>query len=323
MRRSALLFGTLAIVTVSALIGCLTSERVPGPGDSTNSTNRTGAIPADSEKVLPGGDRYPPQLHSEEFREPIPLGGNVNTAGAEDSPFVTPDGETLYFWFTPDVDVPVEEQLLDGVTGIYVSRRLDEGWTEAARVVLSHDVSLDGCPFVLEDRIWFCSARPGYTGMRWFTARRSDGEWVDWEEADFDPDHDVGELHISADGGSLYYHSDRPGGKGSNDIWVSRRVGGEWSEPLNIENVNSEADDSRPFLSRDGRELWFTRTYRGTPAVFRSILSDGEWQEPDLMVSQFAGEPTLDGEGNLYFVHHFFEDGRMIEADIYLAVARD
>ncbi len=44
-----------------------------------------------------------------------------------------------------------------------------------------------------------------------------------------------------------------------------------------------------------------------------------EPQEPELIVSQFAGEPTLDDAGNLYFVHHYFEHGQMIEADIYVA----
>jgi hypothetical protein len=37
-------------------------------------------------------------------------------------------------------------------------------------------------------------------------------------------------------------------------------------------------------------------------------------------VSSFAGECTMDAEGNLYFVHHYFsEDMTMIEADIYVA----
>ncbi|HOK38716.1 MAG TPA: hypothetical protein P5538_03695 [Bacteroidales bacterium] len=44
-----------------------------------------------------------------------------------------------------------------------------------------------------------------------------------------------------------------------------------------------------------------------------------QWQEPELIVSQFAGEPTLDDAGNLYFVHHYFENNIMIEADIYVA----
>ena len=35
------------------------------------------------------------------------------------------------------------------------------------------------------------------------------------------------------------------------------------------------------------------------------------------MTSRFAGEPSLDNEDNVYFTHHFFKDGKMIEADIY------
>ena len=68
--------------------------------------------------------------------------GPVNTAGAEDSPFVTPDGQTLYFFFTPDVRVPAEQQLFDGVTGIWVTHRVDGGWTEPERVLLADPVHM-------------------------------------------------------------------------------------------------------------------------------------------------------------------------------------
>jgi len=40
----------------------------------------------------------------------------VNTSGGEDSPFLLPDSQTLYFFFTPDVSIPTEKQLFDGVT---------------------------------------------------------------------------------------------------------------------------------------------------------------------------------------------------------------
>jgi hypothetical protein len=40
---------------------------------------------------------------------------------------------------------------------------------------------------------------------------------------------------------------------------------------------------------------------------------------PELIISQFAGEPSIDNEGNIYFTHHFFQEGKMIEADIYIA----
>jgi hypothetical protein len=55
-------------------------------------------------------------------------------------------------------------------------------------------------------------------------------------------------------------------------------------------------------------------------AIYRSLKTGGVWSEPQLMISQFAGEPSLDSEGNIYFTHHFFNDaGQMIEADIYAA----
>jgi hypothetical protein len=82
--------------------------------------------------------------------------------------------------------------------------------------------------------------------------------------------------------------------------------------------VNTAGNEGWPFVSRDGTELWFTRTHQGSPAIFLSVTHNGGWQEPVLVISQFAAEPTLDNEGNVYFTHHFFSDGEMIEADIYV-----
>jgi hypothetical protein len=74
-----------------------------------------------------------------------------------------------------------------------------------------------------------------------------------------------------------------------------------------------------PFITPNGNELWFTRTYMGSPAIYRSTKVGGNWSTPQLVVSQFAGEPSLDNNRNRYFVHHFFDNkGSMIEADIYV-----
>ena len=127
----------------------------------------------------------------------------------------------------------------------------------------------------------------------------------------------IGEVHLHGD--DLYFHSDRPGGKGGYDIWVTQWTGSIWSDPINIEAVNSVDMDGFPFISSDGSEMWFTRTYRGTPALFRSLWLGDNWGDPELMVSQFAGEPTLDDEGTLYFVHHYYENSVGIEADIYVS----
>ncbi len=284
--------------------------------------NPESAIPSRAVKMQSQTDTLPPVLHSSAYKEPIPLAYPVNTAGSEDSPFILPDGKTLYVWFTPDPSIPAERQLLDGVTGVYVTYLRDDGtWSNRQRVILNDDISLDGCVYVNDDTMWFASARPGYVGLGWFTAEYTDGMWQDWKYAgdEFPDSYEVGELHFSADGRTLFYHSGRDGGQGGYDIWVTHFVDGEWSLPENLRTINSADNEGWPYLTEDGNELWFTRTYEGSPAIYVSRLTEGVWAEPELVISRFAGEPTLDAAGNIYFVHHYYRDGEMLEADIYVA----
>jgi len=309
----------ICVVVVAVIAGL--NSRSPEPN---NTPTRESAIPKDAVKVTPETDVFRPILHSDEWNEPVPLSQAINTAGGEDSAFVMPDGNTLYFFFTPNVTVPVEKQLLDGVTGIYVSRKQNNTWSTAERVVLqdSGKLALDGAAFVLNDTMWFASAREGYTGVNLFTAKFINGKWANWQYAGdkLNEEYQVGEMHITADGNTLYFHSARDGGKGQYDIWITKKVNGEWQQPENIEAVNSAENEGWPFISQDGSELWFTRTYLGSPAIYRSKNVNGNWSAPELILSQFAAEPTLDNEGNLYFVHHYFNNSsKMIEADIYVA----
>ena len=306
------LSGAIFIIFVAA---CSTMAQTP-----TAPPDRESLIPAGQVKVQPEVDVYPPKSLSDEYDDPLPLPYPVNTAGAEDSAFIMPDGNTLYIWFTPDPQVPAEQQVTDSVTGIYVFHKSGEGWSAPERVWLQDPgkLALDGCEFVLGEKMWFCSAREGYTGLHWFTADFVDGKWCNWRLADFKPEYEVGELHITADGQELYFHSSRPGGQGDYDIWVSYNKGGKWGEPVNLTVVNSPYSDGWPFVSQDGSELWFTRSV-GAPELWRSKKVNGEWTTPEKMFAPFAGEASLDNLGNVYFTHHFFKDDVMLEADIYFA----
>lgn len=325
-RRLAI--GSPLLVGVALALACSDSAplQTPTAAGSPAPASRAAAIPAESQKQRPETDVYPPRMRSAEWTDPIPLPGPVNTAGAEDSPFIAPDGR-LYFWFTPSTSLPAEIQLIDGVSGIYVSAPGLDGWEDPERVLLQDagKVALDGCAFVGRDQLFFCTAREGWAGIEWFVADAVDSAWQNWRPAsDLLPQEDpIGELHFSADGRTLIYHSDRPGGVGGRDLWMARRNAADgWSPSINLAEVNTDADEGWPYLSPDGRQLWFTRTYLGSPGIFRSQLQDGRWSEPELIVERFAGEPTLDAAGNLYFTHHFFRDGEMLEADIYVASPR-
>ena len=287
--------------------------------------HREDKLPADIAKRGPKTDHHPTILHSNEYQLPVPLPYPINTAGAEDCPVITPDGKMIYFFFTPDVRVPPEKQLLDSVTGTYVSHKSAEGWSTPQRVWLQDPgkLSLDSTLCVKDDEMWFCSDREGYEGMNMFTAELIDGQWTNWEYVGdrLMKEIQIGEVYLHED--NLFFHSDRPGGKGGLDLWVTTREGDGWADPVNIEAVNTTVDEGFPFISTDGTELWFTRTYMGTPAIFRSLKVNGAWGEPEMILSQFAGGATLDDAGNIYFAHHYFENGEMIEADIYVAYKKD
>ena len=67
-------------------------------------------------------------------------------------------------------------------------------------------------------------------------------------------------VSISADGLELYFTSDRPGGYGSNDIYVATRTTreSEWDEPVNLgSTINSATNDQGSSISTDGLELYF------------------------------------------------------------------
>lgn len=78
--------------------------------------------------------------------------------------------------------------------------------------------------------------------------------------------HD-GVPYISPDGLSLYFTSNREGGEGSFDIWVSTRMSksSAWESPTNIGSpVNTSADEAFFSISTDGLELYFSgwQSYR-------------------------------------------------------------
>ena len=264
-------------------------------------------------------------LHSDEWEAPVPLSGPVNTAGVEDSPFISPEGDDLYFYFTPDANEPGEVQLMDGVSGIWYSQKINGEWSEPERIVLHDDLSLDGAEFVSGDTMWFGSIREGnYGEIDFYIAAYTSGKWTDIINAGalLNSEYDVGELHITADGNTMY--CGKIGEKW--DIWELSREGDAWSEPVKVESINSVNDENQPFVTLNGNELWFTGDSRNGytgPAVFRSLKTESGWGEPEEIISNFAGEPTLDEAGNIYFVHVYIDKSmQKIETDIFVAIKK-
>ena len=193
---------------------------------------------------------------------------------------------------------------------------------ERARLESSPTTALDGAETLHGSTLWFASVRAGnYREIDIYTCTFEDGKFSNVKNAGarLNREIGVGELDFSPDGTELYFHSSAVPGRGGMDIFVSTLANGTWQEAVPVDAVNTEVNDGYPFITQDGRELWFTRWYNGTPGIFRSLRNGTSWGGPELVISQFAGEPNLDTAGNIYFTHHYYENGTMIEADIYVA----
>jgi hypothetical protein len=98
---------------------------------------------------------------------------------------------------------------------------------------------------------------------------------------------------VSDDGKALYFVSDRPGGIGGKDLYVSRVLpDGGWSEPYNLgKTVNTKYDEITPYIEKGNETLYFSS--KGHPGnggydIFYSKMTNkSKWGAPVNMVEPF------------------------------------
>lgn len=110
-----------------------------------------------------------------------------------------------------------------------------------------------------------------------------------------------GSCTISADGRFLYFASERPGGLGGRDIWVSELVNGDWGPATNMgSKINTPYDDDAPFIHPDGITLFLSskghQSIGGYDIMF-SLKKENQWLEPQSM-----GLPLNTTEDDRYYV---------------------
>ncbi|HZV69869.1 MAG TPA: OmpA family protein [Saprospiraceae bacterium] len=83
--------------------------------------------------------------------------------------------------------------------------------------------------------------------------------------------------HITPDKRFIYFSSNRPGGPGGNDIYVSERLDYtwlHWSTPVLLKGeANSSFDDSQPYFDPDNHYMYFTSRRDGSSDIFRIRLT--------------------------------------------------
>ena len=105
---------------------------------------------------------------------------------------------------------------------------------------------------------------------------------------------------LSPDGRTMYFCSDRPGGKGGLDIWRSQLEEDGWSAPDNVgEPINTEGNEISPFIHANNHTLYFGSDFHigfGGYDNFMSELTADAWTKPKNLgypINSYQDEGTL------------------------------
>ena len=198
--------------------------------------------------------------------------------------------------------------------------------------------TFDGGPSLASDglSLYFASDRPGGAGGAdlWIARRTAVaasfelptnlGRNVNSDANESAPD-------ISADGLVLVFDSDRPGGSGSYDLWITTRSTTDlpFGTPGNLgPGVNSGESEGHPHLSADGLRLYFQGRGPGgfgdadVWMAIRARVSDPFGAAVNLGAGvntrHFDGEPTVSSDG-LTLIFSSDRPGGCGERDLWLA----
>lgn len=242
--------------------------------------------------------------------EPAIFGeGVISTRDYESSVTFTPDGKTVYFVkSTPDLSLRV----------ILVSNFNGNRWSAPEVASFSGQYTdTDPCLSPGGMKLYFVSRRPlagaapkadadlwmvEKTGAGWSEARHLDAP-VNSESQETSPS-------VTADG-TLYFSSNRAGGKGAADIYRARFVEGRYTTPENLGDViNTPSPELQVFVSADERVLIFAAAGRadtqGGLDLYVSRWKDSAWSQASNLGNRInsAGvdtAPRISPDGRYFF----------------------
>lgn len=255
------------------------------------------------------------------------LGSNINSSFPDYSPVVTADESQIFFTSRREGEKDETGQFFEQ---IYMANIKDGPWQKAVNIGLPvnqprlHSATVGLSPdgqtiYIYRDE----------NGGDIFTTHLNGTQWSVPEKLDENVDSKYWEpsASVSADGQTLYFTSNRPGGFGGRDLYMSRQLpNGQWGKALNLgANINTEFEEDAPFISANDSTLYFSSTGHNTMGGFDVFYStrdsNGHWGKPVNMgypVNSPGDDifffPTADGKGAYY---SSFKDDGQGETDIY------
>lgn len=244
---------------------------------------------------------------------PRPLGDTVNCFPMQYFPVLTADEQELIFTRRlgesneddEDLVISKKDSLGHWQKPESISPNVNSEFNEG-----TCSISADGRQLIFTS----CLGRKGFGNCDLFQSLKVGGIWSQplnmgpqinsaaWES----------QPSLSADGRVLYFLSDRKGGLGNRDIYVSHQIEpNKWTKAENLgPKINTSYDEISPFVHANGRTLFFAANGRlgfGGYDLFRSEKENGEWQEPinfgypvNNHEDQFSLFITADGKRGYY-----------------------
>ena len=205
------------------------------------------------------------------------LGKNINSKFNNINPLVSEDEETIVF--------ASELRFYDGV---FSSKKRDGRWLPARNISLDFDSDNPLTPvYLTKDGNTLYLIRNDNDDLNLYTSRFNNGVWGELEKLNNKINTHAAETHacVSDDGTTLYFTSNRKGGFGGFDIYKSEiDVDGNWGEPINLgPTINSIFNEATPFITEDGKTLYFSSQGHfniGGFDIFYSRKEGNNWQKP-------------------------------------------
>ena len=241
-----------------------------------------------------------PKMEETEFKYPL------NSTHTEYSPVISPDGKYIVFQSDRQggkggMDIWISENKN------YRNRTEIPEWSLPYNLTELNTPSFEGMFTIRFDKnkspveIFFTSVRntafgrEGFSGLNIYQTRKNEatGKWSS-------PLH-LNKINsafndrmpaVSIDGNTLVFSSDRPGGFGGYDLWVSKRDErtGLWSEPALLdENINTAENEISPYFHYDSQTLFFSSNSGNDTLSYRIYAS----QIQDMATNKFAAKFSL------------------------------
>jgi len=236
------------------------------------------------------------------FKHPVPfisrnLGSNINSEDDEYWPSLTVDGKTIIFTRLVGANAKSGQGKAMAQEDFYTSQLVDDQWQPSEPLTSINTTSNEGAQSISSDgKLLFftaCNRNDGFGSCDIYFSRNKGGNWSEPKNAGEPVNSPAWESQpsISANGESLFFVSNRKGGKGGMDIWKCNLLGFSsygsplWSKAVNLgDSINTAGNENSPFIHSDSKTLYFASDYwpglGGYDMFYSRKLNDSVWTKP-------------------------------------------